>query len=150
MRNEDEQIAVLLGGDLATWVRRQFAAGREMRDYTWFDFFSVTPEQLAAHALACGFPVGAVWSPGQPLTEKNDRFVVEPAAGGGWRVYYTERGADDAERHFATREEAYRDAVERVMRAAWVRVNHDYWAVHHRDGDVFPPFGEALPPRHRP
>jgi hypothetical protein len=51
----------------------------------------------------------------------------------------------DDERRFATREEAYRDAVDRVMASVWVRLNHNYWNKHHREGDVFPPFGGALP-----
>ena len=146
MRSEEEQIEVLLRGDLTGWVQEQIAFGKEMNDRTWYDFLSVTPEQVTAHALARGFPVGAVWSPPQPPTEKNDRLVVEPAADGAWRVYYTERGEADDERRFATREAAYRDAVDRVMNGAWVRLNHNYWAKHHREGDVFPALGGALPP----
>ena len=45
------------------------------------------------------------------------------------------------------REEAYRDAVDRVMASVWVRLNHNYWNKHHREGDVFPPFGGAMPPK---
>jgi hypothetical protein len=147
MRSEDEQIEVLLRGDLTAWVQEQIAFGSEMNDLTWNDFLSVTPERVTQHALERGFPVGAVWTAGQPPTEKNDRLVVESTDAGTWRVYYTERGDVDDERRFATREEAYRDAVDRVMASAWVRLNHNYWNKHHREGDVFPPLGGAMPPK---
>ncbi len=147
MRNEEEQIEALLRGDLTAWIQEQIVSGADMNDRNWHDFFSVTPETVTRHVTAKGFPIGAVWEPGQPMTEKNDRLVVEPGSTGAWRVYYIERGEASDERVYRTREEAARDAVLRLMNDAWVRTNQNYWYTHRRPDDVFPPFGGELPPR---
>lgn len=147
MRNEEEQIEALLRGDLTGWIQEQIVSGSDMSDRNWHDFFSITPEALTQHVIERGFPLGAVWQPGHPPTEKNDRLVVEPGAAGQWRVYYIERGRASDERVYATRDEASRDAVLRLMNDAWVRTNQDYWYAHKRPTDVFPPFGGELPPR---
>lgn len=145
MRSQEEQIEALLRGDLTAWIQEQIMSGAEMDDLNWYDFFSVTPDDLVARVMAKGFPIGAVWEPGHPMELKNERLVVERDAQGRWRVYFTERDSVEDERTHATREEAVRDAVSRIVHDAWVSTSANYWHAHHKPGDVFPRYGGALP-----
>lgn len=147
MRSQEEQIEALLRGDLTAWLQEQIASGEEMNDRNWHDFFSITPDDVVARVMQRGFPLGAVWEAGHPMDHKDERLVVEADPVGRWRVYFIERGAASDERTFATREEAVRDAVTRVVGDAWVRTSANYWHTHHKPGEAFPPFGGALPER---
>jgi len=144
MRGEQEQIEALLRGDVTAWVSEQLSAPDALDDLDYHDFFSVTVDALVAYLVAHGAPIGALWMPGQPPTEKNDRLVVEPAAG-AWAVYYADHGDRYDERAHGTRDAALRDAVSRLCDAAWVSLNHRYWHAHHPELATLPAFNTPWP-----
>ena len=144
MRNEDEQIEGLLRGGVGDWADEQVSSPTEFEDLDFHDFFSVTPDQVAQHVLRVGFPIGVVWAPGQPMQEKDDRYVVEPS-GAIWKVYYTQRGCEQDCVNFATREAAVFDVVMRVFESAWVMLGHRYWHAHHPELLCMPAFGVPWP-----
>lgn len=143
MRNEQEQIEALLVGGIGDWALQQLPVPN-FANVDFYDFFSVTPERVAAHVREHGFPHGAVWAPGQPPTEKNERLVVEPASQ-GWAVYYADRGDRDQERVHPSYEDAVSDAVTRLFEGAWVTLNHRYWHAHHPELATLPAFGTPWP-----
>jgi hypothetical protein len=144
MRSKTEQIEHILRKDTETWARSQLAAGQSLADFKYTDFISATPDEVVAHVLANGFDPSAVWTPGEPNSEKDDKLVVEPQ-GAQWVCYYIERGVRSEERTFDSREDAVRDAVMRLLDAAWTMLNHRYWHRYHPTLPRMPDFGQPWP-----
>jgi hypothetical protein len=141
MRSKAEQIAELLGGNTVNWAVSQFPADPKLADHQYSDFISVTPDEVVAHVLEHGFDVRAVWTPGHPRPERDDRLVVEPK-GAEWACFYTERGSRSRERTYPDKEGAVRDAVMRLLDRAWTSLNSAYWHHHFPKLEQMPDFGE--------
>lgn len=144
MRPEAEQLDAILNQDVSAWVREQVADFSDLDDRDYRDFISVTPDQAVARVLRDGFNSRAVWTPGMPPHEREDRLVIEQSPR-GWEVFYYERGDRSAEATHATYEAAVRDVVMRLFDNAWTTLNHRYWHAHHPELTQLPAFGAPWP-----
>ena len=146
MRSKTEQIEQILRGNTEPWARSQLAPGEKLEDFQYSDFISVTPDEVVAHVLANGFDPSTVWTPKDPPSDKDERIVVEPE-GAKWTCYYSERGGRSDEQTWDTQADAVRDAVMRLLSAAWSALNVRYWHRHHPTVAKLPAFGQPWPPK---
>lgn len=144
MRSAEEQIEALLRGGVGAWAAEQLDSPGDFDDRDFFDFISVSVDDVVGHVMAHGAPSGAVWLPGHDPVERDDRYVVE-SDGAAWKVYYAARNRERDRRVFARYDDAVRDAVMRVFDDAWVTLSHNYWHAHHPELERLPPFGAPWP-----
>lgn len=144
MRSADEQIEALLRGGVGEWAAEQLDTPGDIDDRDFFDFVSVTVDEVTAHVRARNVAGAALWVPGNDPSERDDRYVVEPS-GDAWKVYYAARGRERNLRVHANYDEALRDAVSRLFDDAWVALSHNYWHAHHPELERLPAFGTPWP-----
>lgn len=146
MQSKTEQIQQILRRNTQKWARSLLPPGEDMADYQYSDFISVTPDEVVAYVLANGFDPRGVWTHNDPPHEQDDKLVVEPQDG-KWVCYYIERDNHSDERTWDTQEEAVRDAVMRLMKAAWTTLNLQYLHRHHPELPRMPDFGQPWTPQ---
>ena len=144
MKSPDEQIRAILGTDVYRWARSQLAPGESLEDKQFCDFISVTEDEVIAYVETHGFDPDLVFESRDPKAWRSvpaDDHLCLIDHGGRWEVCYAERGERSQAAEFATRTEAVRNLVRRMMGTAWIGLNAAYRDKHY-PGRVLPKYGE--------
>ena len=109
-----------------------------------YDFISVTEDEVIAYVETHGFDPDLVFESRDPKAWRSvpaDDHLCLIDHGGRWEVCYAERGERSQAAEFATRTEAVRNLVRRMMGTAWIGLNAAYRDKHY-PGRVLPKSNE--------
>ncbi|MFB9313479.1 hypothetical protein [Nocardioides plantarum] len=125
-RPPDDQIRAILGGNTFRWAVDQLPTGVSIDEVRFVDLISVTREDVDRWVERHGLASTSV---------RDDRYdgaeglYVLPE-GGGWVVFYSERGQRSFAHRFVTRAEARRWLVDHLYDSARTSLNHRWWHAH--------------------
>ena len=130
MKTVENQIAAIFSGYVRRWAQEQLSAGQSLDGFTYYDFISISLEDINKFVAKNGFPGTMVYEEGSPNAFLGDDQYWITHKDNQWKVCYIERGEKSRIAYFATIEEARWAVIQRLVREAKIELNNMFRLAH--------------------